>query len=112
MAIINFADGKATRQYTIEELQDQAALAELGVVGKIPVEELLASAREYQKKVETELAGKMPEFDHNYWWNSSPTMKVEMKPTRVGFGEALREGGADPRVCCLGLQQYPCSKGV
>jgi transketolase len=30
-------------------------------------------------------------------------MKVEMKPTRVGFGEALREGGDDPRVCCLGL---------
>ena len=45
----------------------------------------------------------MPAFSVGYWWNSAPTMKVEMRPTRAGFGEALRAAGDDPRVCCLGL---------
>jgi transketolase len=79
------------------------ALVELGVADKIPVNALLAAAKEYQAEVDTKLAAKMPKFRHNYWWNSDRIMKVEMKPTRMGFGEALREGGADPRVCCLGL---------
>src|SRR5438445_12062314 len=45
----------------------------------------------------------MAKFSLGYWWNSVPTMKVDMRPTRVGFGEALRAAGDDPRVCCLGL---------
>ena len=45
----------------------------------------------------------MPQFTGSYWWNSAPTMKVDMRPTRAGFGEALRAAGDDPRVCCLGL---------
>lgn len=79
------------------------ALAELGVADKIPVGDLLAQARVYQEEVEARLAAKMPQFSANYWWNTGKTMRVEMKPTRVGFGEALRAGGNDPRVCCLGL---------
>lgn len=79
------------------------ALAELGVTDKIPVGDLLAQARVYQEEVEAKLAAKMPKFSANYWWNSGKSMKVEMKPTRVGFGEALRAAGNDPRVCCLGL---------
>jgi len=79
------------------------ALAELGVTDKIPVDALLAIANTYQAEVETKLAAKMPRFKDEYWWNSARTMKVEMKPTRMGFGESIREAGADPRVCCLGL---------
>jgi transketolase len=79
------------------------ALAELGVADKIPVDSLLAAAKAFQSEVDINLAAKMPEFKSDYWWNSARTMKVEMKPTRMGFGEALREGGSDPRVCCLGL---------
>jgi transketolase len=79
------------------------ALEQLGIAGEIPVEELLASARAYQAGMEEKLNARMPRFSTDYWWNSGHTMKVEMKPTRAGFGEALREGGDDPRVCCLGL---------
>ena len=80
------------------------ALVELGVAGKIPVEDLLARAKRYQSGVvEPKLAAKVPKFGKNYWWNSGTSMKVDMKPTRMGFGESLRENGDDPRVCCLGL---------
>jgi transketolase len=79
------------------------ALAELGVADQIPVADLLAHAKAYQEEVESKLSSKMPKFSADYWWNTGKTMKVEMKPTRAGFGEALRRGGNDPRVCCLGL---------
>jgi transketolase len=80
------------------------ALVELGVADKIPVNDLLAVAKKYQAEVvEPRLAAKVPRFSKNYWWNSATTMKVDMKPTRMGFGESLRENGDDPRVCCLGL---------
>ncbi len=79
------------------------ALVELGVRAQIPVDELLQKAHAYQVEVETKLEAKLPKFTNDYWWNTGTSMKVEMKPTRVGFGEALREGGDDPRVCCLGL---------
>jgi transketolase len=85
------------------EQQLEQALEQLGVAGEIPVRQLLASAQAYQAGVEEKLDARMPHFSADYWWNSGRTMKVEMKPTRVGFGEALREGGDDPRVCCLGL---------
>src|SRR5689334_1865454 len=79
------------------------ALKELDLEGKVPVDRLLASARDYQVTVEKNLQDKMPQFSSDYWWNSSQMMKVEMRPTRAGFGEALRAAGDDPRVCCLGL---------
>ncbi len=85
------------------EQQLQQALEELGVAEEVPVEELLAEARAYQRKVDIRLNSAMPKFSDDYWWNSGPTMRVEMKPTRVGFGQALAEAGDDPRVCCLGL---------
>ncbi len=79
-------------------------LAELGLAGKLDYEALLARAQKYQKEVvEPKLAAKMPKFDPKYWWNSDTTMKVAMKPTRMGFGESLSENGSDPRVVCLGL---------
>jgi transketolase len=84
-----------------EELDE--ALKELNLTGKIPVDKLLASAQDYQTTVEKSLQDKMPQFSDEYWWNSGRTMKVEMRPTRAGFGEALRAAGDDPRVCCLGL---------
>jgi len=79
------------------------ALNELNLTGKIPVDKLFASAQNYQTTVEKKLQDKMPKFGNDYWWNAGRTMKVEMRPTRAGFGEALRTAGDDPRVCCLGL---------
>jgi transketolase len=78
-------------------------LAELGLIEKIPYEQLLAKARQYQAEVEEKLAAKQPRFRRDYWWNAGSTMKVKMEPTRKGFGQSLAENGDDPRVVCLGL---------
>ena len=80
-----------------------AALTELGLSERIPVERLLEKARSYQAEVERQLALKMPSFSRDYWWNAGETMKVKMEPTRKGFGQALKENGDDERVVCLGL---------
>jgi transketolase len=86
---------------SVEELNK--GLAELGLVGKVPVEDLFAHARAYQAEVDKKLEAKMPKFSRNYWWNKSDRMKVAMKPTRMGFGQSLAENGDDPRIVCLGL---------
>ncbi|MGA3090784.1 MAG: transketolase [Terriglobales bacterium] len=78
-------------------------LKELGLEGQVPVEQLLAHARKYQSEVERKLDAEMPKFQGNYWWNESATMKVQMKPTRLGFGQSLAANGDDPRIVCLGL---------
>jgi transketolase len=79
------------------------ALEELGVSEKVDVEALAEYASEYQRGVEQKLTSKMPKFSANYWWNVQDHMKVNMEPTRKGFGKALAEKGCDERVVCLGL---------
>ena len=76
------------------------ALSELGVQN-FPVKKLIAKAQAYQETIDQEIEAAMPKFTRNYWWNSGTTMQVEMKPTRKGFGEALREC-KDERICALG----------
>lgn len=78
-------------------------LNELGVTNRIPVTQLLETAQNYQDAIDRKLQSKMPEFNHDYWWNRALNMKVKMEPTRKGFGQALAECGADERVVCLGL---------
>ncbi|HXZ79939.1 MAG TPA: transketolase [Terriglobales bacterium] len=90
--------GKAPNQ---EEMN--RGLAELGLTGKIRVQELLEHAKEYQAEVERKLELKMPKFSRNYWWNSDSKMMAAMKPTRMGFGQSLAENGDDERIVCLGL---------
>ncbi|MGC2193145.1 MAG: transketolase [Terriglobales bacterium] len=78
-------------------------LNELGVADRIPVQPLLDKAQTYQQAVDRKLHQKMPQFNHDYWWNRALNMKVKMEPTRKGFGQALAENGGDERVVCLGL---------
>jgi transketolase len=78
-------------------------LAELGLTDSIPLQRLLDKAKQYQKEVDQKLDAKMPKFSNNFWWNSTDNMKVQMKPTRMGFGQSLAENGDDDRVVCLGL---------
>src|ERR1035438_7471835 len=85
----------------VEELNK--GLQELGLEGQIPVEQLFAHAKQYQAEVERKLDAKMPKFHRNYWWNATENMKVQMKPTRLGFGQSLAANGDDPRVVCFGL---------
>jgi len=82
-----------------EELE--RALVELGT--PVPVELLFEKANKYQQEVDRKLEQKMPKFHRNYWWNAEETMKVNMEPTRIGFGQALADNGDDERVVCLGL---------
>ena len=85
-----------------------AALAELGVADRIPVEQLLAKARDFQAEATRNLDAHMPRFSRNYWWNARQAaepeaMRVAMEPTRKGFGQALADCGSDERVVCIGL---------
>lgn len=70
---------------------------------QLPVKEMLDRARTFQLKAEQQLAAKMPPFSHDFWWNNDEMMRVEMQPTRKGFGNALQERGGDERIVCLGL---------
>jgi transketolase len=84
-----------------EELN--AALKELGLTERIPVEMLVNKAKSYQADIDRELEAKMPKFSRDFWWNSGDAMKVKMEPTRKGFGQSLAENGDDERIVCLGL---------
>ena len=79
------------------------ALIDLGLADQIPVERLLAHAREYQQAAEHKLEEAMPQFSRNYWWNAAKIMKAAMEPTRKGLGQSLAANGGDERVVCLGL---------
>lgn len=44
---------------------------------------------------------KVPTFSRDYWWNAGDRMKVDMDPTRMGFGKGLATCGDDERVVTL-----------
>jgi len=66
------------------------------------VDYLLKIASDYQKEVDQKIEDSLPKFSRNYWWNSSPSMQVQMEPTRNGFGRAIEELGKDEKVVALG----------
>jgi transketolase len=80
-----------------------ASLKELGLTERIPVDQLLDKAKDYQARMDRELESKMPKFSSDFWWNAGDAMQVKMEPTRKGFGQSLAENGGDERVVCLGL---------
>ena len=90
--------GKAPNR---EELA--TALADLGLAGRLPVDELLAKAKNWQEENAQALEERMPRYSRSYWWNADSTMQVKMEPTRKGFGRALAQCGDDERIVCLGL---------
>ncbi len=103
---VSFMEDQAGWHGKVPNLEElHKGLKELGLdeVGQVPVEQLFAHAKKYQAEVERKLDAKMPHFHRNYWWNAGGTMKVQMKPTRLGFGQSLAANGDDPRVVCLGL---------
>jgi transketolase len=62
---------------------------------------LLARAAENAKVVERKTKEALPKFHRDYWWNVPETMKVDMDPTRMGFGRGLEKAGADERVVTI-----------
>ncbi len=79
------------------------ALRDLGLAERLPFEQMLERAQNFQAEAERKLEASMPHFSRNYWWNASQTMKAAMEPTRKGLGKSLAENGGDERVVCLGL---------
>ncbi len=86
---------------TDEELEQ--GLKDLGLWGKIDIKKLKTKASSYQKKIDRRIQALTPQFSKDYFWNQQKIMKVEMEPTRSGFGKALEIKGEDKRVVCLGL---------
>jgi transketolase len=59
---------------------------------------MLAQAQAHAQTAAAKARAGMPQFRHDYWWNSGAAMKVDMDPTRMGFGRGLEAAGADERV--------------
>ena len=68
---------------------------------KARVEALLQRAATNAREVTRTTKDSIPKFAREYWWNSRDSMKVEMDPTRMGFGRGLESAGEDPRVVTL-----------
>jgi len=83
-----------------EELID--ALNQLNVTDKFDLDKLMKKVQVYQSEIDSHLEEVMPKFSKDYWWNSDNSMKVEMDPTRMGFGRSLSKHGDDERVVALG----------
>ena len=76
------------------------ALEELDL-GYLPKQEMIDLANRYQEDQMAILEKTVPRFSRNYWWNESDVMRVEMEPTRMGFGKSLSET-KNPNVVALG----------
>jgi len=77
------------------------ALKELGA-DLAWAERLLKKSDEMADRIATQYGSKIPKEKRPYWWNSQDRMKVEMRATRMGFGDALEKAGEDPRVVAFG----------
>lgn len=66
--------------------------------GEEKCKKLLAAAKAYQAEQVALLDRELPKFGKNYWWDSSDDTKVEMDPTRFGFGKCLDKIGDDERI--------------
>jgi transketolase len=65
------------------------------------VEALLARASAYASQAARQARCALPTFARDYWWNAGPAMRVDMEPTRLGFGRGLEQAGADERLVTL-----------
>jgi transketolase len=66
------------------------------------IDYLLGKAKEYHQEVKGKLDHALPSFSKVYWWNQADMMKVEMDPTRFGFGRALSLIGSDESTVAFG----------
>ncbi|MFZ5980618.1 MAG: transketolase [Candidatus Zixiibacteriota bacterium] len=78
------------------------ALSELGLSDTFDIERILKTGRAYQDNANRKIDAALPSYSSDYWWNKSEKLKVEMDPTRKGFGRALDKYGADERIVCIG----------
>jgi transketolase len=65
------------------------------------VDALLKRAATTAGEIAQKTKAGIPRFARDYWWNACESMKVDMDPTRMGFGRGLERAGEDPRVVTL-----------
>ena len=101
---VSFMENEASWHGTApKKEQFEKALPEL-LTADFPrarVDALLKRAAANAREVAQKAKDGIPKFAHEYWWNSRESMKVEMDPTRMGFGRGLEHAGEDPRVVTL-----------
>jgi len=89
---------------TKDRAQLDQALADIGApgFGKEVVDGYIATSDQFAESMAAAVDAATPSFSReDYWWNSGPTMQVEMDPTRMGFGRCLERIGDDPRIVTL-----------
>ncbi|MFN2302822.1 MAG: transketolase, partial [Anaerolineales bacterium] len=62
---------------------------------------LIDVTKKYQEEQQQKLDQELPKFSRSYWWNDEDEMKVEMDPTRFGFGRCLNKIGDDERIVTI-----------
>jgi len=88
---------------TKREQLDQA-LAEIGAEGFTSemVDGYIRGSDEFAARMAVAADETVPRFSRlEFWWNAGPMMKVDMVPTRMGFGDCLARIGDDPRIVTL-----------
>jgi transketolase len=101
---VSFMENEASWHGTApKKEQFEKALPELLTPNftRVRVDALLQHAATNARQVALKAKDDIPKFAHEFWWNSRESMKVDMDPTRMGFGRGLERAGEDPRVVTL-----------
>ena len=101
---VSFMEGQAEwHGVAPNKEQFEKAIAELATprVPQARRDMLLARAKENAQRVGAGARASLPKFGRDYWWNAQEKMKIEMDPTRMGFGRGLEAAGADERVVTI-----------
>lgn len=94
-------DGRCGAESLEKAIADISDGSDMGFTGE-KVDQILKLADDHQHEVSGKISMKMPVYSQNYWWNEAKAMRVKMDPTRMGFGRALGELGADENVTAYG----------
>ncbi len=70
-------------------------------VPRTRIDAMLARAAENAVAVENATKADLPKCSRTFWWNENGMMRVDMEPTRMGFGRGLEKAGADERVVTI-----------
>ncbi len=83
--------------------QFDKAIAELlcPAVPRERVDALVERAALNARQVTEKERNGIPEYRKDYWWNGQDNMKVDLDPTRMGFGRGLEKAGEDERVVTI-----------
>lgn len=84
-----------------EQFEKAMIELETPAVPRERIDRMLSHAAENARRITAQARGHLPLDLRNYWWNSGDAMKVEMDPTRMGFGRGLEAAGADERICTI-----------